>query len=83
MVLKVFFTHCGVRGGASGFSYEFEIFTGISDNECSPNEPDLGTSSNVAIRLTQHIPDTCNYKLYVYNWFNSIGLNICMYQRNR
>ena len=72
-----------MRGGASGFSYKFEIFTGISDNVYSPNEPDLGTSSNVAIRLAQHIPDTCNYKLYVYNWFNSIGLNICMYQRNR
>ena len=77
-VFKVF-----ALSGASGFSYKFEIFTGISDNVCSPNEPDLGTSSSVAIRLAQHIPDTYNYKLYVYNWFNSIGLNICMYQRNR
>lgn len=56
-----------MRGGASGFSYKFEIFTGISDNVCSPNEPDLGTSSNVAIRLAQRISDTCNYKLYVYS----------------
>ena len=83
LVFKVFFTNCGVWSGASGFSYKFEIFTGTSDNVYSPNEPDLGASSNIAIRLAQHIPDTCNYKLYVYNWFNSICLNICMHQRNR
>ena len=65
--------------GASGFSYTFEIFTGTSDNVHPPNEPDLGASSNVAVRLAQHIPDTCNYKFYVDNCFNSIGLNICMY----
>ena len=78
LVLKVF-----VLSSASGFSYKFEFFTGTSDNVYPPNEPDLGASRNKAIRLAQNIPDTCNYKLYVDNWFNSIGLNICMYQRNR
>ena len=56
-----------MRGGASGFSYKFEIFTGISDNVCSPNEPDVRASSNAAVRLARHIPDTCNYKFYVDN----------------
>ena len=56
-----------MRGGASGFSYKFEIFTGISDNVYSPNEPDMRASSNVAVRLARHIPDTCNYKLHVDN----------------
>ena len=61
-VFKVF-----VLSGASGFSYKFEIFTGISDNVYSPNEPDMRASSNVAVRLARHIPDTCNYKLHVDN----------------
>ena len=62
-----------VLSGVSGFSYKFEIFTGASDNVCAPD--DLGASSNVVVRPVQHLPEKCNYKLYVDIWLNSIGLN--------
>ena len=70
-----------VLSGVSGFSYKFEIFTDVSNNVCAPDEPDLGASSNVVVRLVQHLPEKCYYKLYVDNWFNSIGLNVYMYQK--
>ena len=53
-----------VLSRVSGFSYNFEIFTGKSDNMCAPDEPDIGASSNVA-RLARIIPNFCNYKLYI------------------
>ena len=72
-----------VLSGVSGCCYKFEIFTGTSDNVCAPDEPDLGASSNVVVRLVRHLPEKCNYKLYVDNWFNSLnGLNVYMYQKS-
>ena len=65
----------------SGFSYNFEIFTGKSDNICAPDEPDMGASSNIVVRLARIIPNFRNYKLYIDNWFNSIPLQIFMYER--
>ncbi|XP_057308993.1 piggyBac transposable element-derived protein 3-like [Hydractinia symbiolongicarpus] len=70
-----------VLSGVSGFSYNFEVFTGGADNVCAQNEPDLGASSNVVVRLARVIPENCNYKLYVDNWFNSIPLNVYMYTK--
>ena len=59
--------------GVSGFSYNFELFSsGSTDNVVLPNEPDLGASSNVVVRLARVLPDNSNHKLYVDNWFNSI-----------
>ena len=52
-----------VLSRVSGFSYNFEIFTGKSDNICAPDEPDMAASSNVVVRLTRVIPNFCNYKL--------------------
>ena len=70
-----------VLSGVSGFSYNFEIFTGKSDNICAPDEPDMGASSNVVVRLARIIPNFCNSKLYIDNWFNSIPLQYFMYER--
>ncbi|XP_057294618.1 piggyBac transposable element-derived protein 3-like [Hydractinia symbiolongicarpus] len=70
-----------VLSGVSGFSYNFEVFTGEADNVCAQNEPDLGASSKVVVRLARVIPENCNYKLYVDNWFNSIPLNVYMYTK--
>ena len=69
-----------VLSGVSGFNYNFEIFTGKSDNICAPDEPDMGASSNVVVRLARIIPNFCNYKLYIDNWFNSIPQQIFMYE---
>ena len=70
-----------VLSGVSGFSYNFEIFTGKSDNICAPDVPDMRASSNVVVRLARIIPNFCNYRLYIDNWFNSIPLQIFMYER--
>ena len=76
---------CGFKvfalSGVSGLIYNFESFTAASDNVCGPNEPDVGASSNVVVRLARIIPDDSNYKLYLDNWFNSIPLNIYMYKK--
>ena len=70
-----------VLSGVSGSSYNFEIFTGKSDNIWAPDEPDMGASSNVVVRLARIIPNFCNSKLYIDNWFNSIPLQYFMYER--
>ena len=67
-----------VLSGVSSFSNNFEIFTSKSDNICAPDEPDMCTSSNVVVRLAKIIPNSCNYKIYIDNWFNSIPLQIFM-----
>ena len=73
MSFKVF-----VLGDISGFSCKFEFLTGATDHVCVTNEPDFGASSNIVIRPAGHIPEKGNYKIYVNNQFNSIGLNIYM-----
>lgn len=65
--------------GVSVLSYNFEVFTGKPDNVCVGYEPDMGASSNVVVRLARVIPKDRNHKLYVDNWFNSILLQIYMY----
>ncbi|XP_065668111.1 piggyBac transposable element-derived protein 3-like [Hydra vulgaris] len=68
-----------VLSGVSG--YNFDVYCGGSDNICLENEPDLEASSNVVMRLARILPDGVNRKLYVDNWFNSIGLNVYMFKR--
>jgi len=49
-----------------GYSYKFEIYTG-QENEARfrhQNEPHLGASGNVVIRLTRDVPQHKNYKIY-------------------
>ena len=70
-----------VLGGVSAFSYNFEVFTGAGDNVCLPNEPDIGSSSNVVLRLARHLPSDVNHKLYIDNWFNSLPLQVYLKER--
>jgi hypothetical protein len=65
-----------------GFSYKFEIYTG-QENEARfrrQNEPDLGASGNVVIRLTRDVPQYKNYKIYCDN-YSSIPLMEYLYQK--
>jgi hypothetical protein len=39
-----------------------------------PNEPDIGASSNVVVRLARYVPQNKNYKLYCHNYNTSIPL---------
>ncbi|CAK1594464.1 unnamed protein product [Parnassius mnemosyne] len=62
-----------VLSGVSGFAYKIEPETG-SENVVLPNEPDLGASSNVIVRLSREIPRNQNYRLYFDNYFTSLPL---------
>ncbi|CAG4957184.1 unnamed protein product [Parnassius apollo] len=62
-----------VLSGVSGFAYKIEPETG-SENVVLPNEPDLGASSNVIVRLSREIPRNHNYRLYFDNYFTSLPL---------
>lgn len=68
------FVLCGV----SGFSYKFELYAG-QENDPSKrlqNEPDLGASSNVVVRLSRIIPKNKNYRLFFDNYYTSLPLLI-------
>jgi hypothetical protein len=66
-----------------GFSYKFEIFTGQENWEKFrlPNEPDLGASSNVVVRLIRNVPQNKNHKLYCDTYYTSIPLFEFLYQK--
>lgn len=66
---------------SKGFSYAFEIYAGAGDNIVPPNAPNLGASSNVVVRLSQHIPNFLNHILYFDNFYTSLGLVV--YLRSR
>ena len=63
-----------VLSGVSGFSYDFDFYCGptILQGE----QPDLGASSNVVVKLSETIPKNLNYKLFFDNWFTSVPLQI-------
>jgi len=39
--------------GATGFAYDFEVYTGKADNDMYDTEPDCGASGNVVIRMSR------------------------------
>ncbi|KAF2889292.1 hypothetical protein ILUMI_16881 [Ignelater luminosus] len=63
-----------ILSGVSGLAYKFEIYTG-TENRCRlPNEPDLGTSANIVVRLSRGVPHNQFYRLYFDNYYSSIPL---------
>lgn len=72
-----------IMSGVSGFAYNLEIYSG-QENDPSLrlyNEPDIGPSSNVIVRLAYIIPFYLNYKLYFDNYYTSIPLMIYLRKR--
>ncbi|CAH1991171.1 unnamed protein product [Acanthoscelides obtectus] len=63
-----------VLSGISGFSYSFDIFAGSQSNVVPVDVPDLGTSSNVVLKLAQRVPKHMNHKIFFDNWFTSVPL---------
>lgn len=45
-----------------GFAYRLEVYNGKGDHKKLDHEPDLGSTANVVIRLSQTIP---NYKNFI------------------
>lgn len=65
-----------VLSGISGFSYDFDVFAGAQSNVVPPNAPNLGTSSNVVLKLLDTIRKNQNFKIFFDNWFSSVPLII-------
>ncbi|XP_046662925.1 piggyBac transposable element-derived protein 2-like [Homalodisca vitripennis] len=61
--------------GMSGFSYNFEVYTGQEgEEERLPNEPDIGATGNTVVRLTRILKPHQNHKIYFDNYYTSISL---------
>ncbi|XP_039292535.1 piggyBac transposable element-derived protein 3-like [Nilaparvata lugens] len=63
-----------VLSGVSGFAYNLEVYTGKDDNVQTDDEPDLGASSNVVVRLLRIVESHQNYKVYFDNYYTSLPL---------
>lgn len=63
-----------IMSGVSGFAYNLEIYNGQKNDPFLrlDNEPDIGLSSKVVVRLARIIPLNLNYKLYYDNYYTSI-----------
>ena len=64
--------------GLSGYAYDFEIYTGQENNPNLrlPEEPDLGASSNIVVRLSRKIEKNVSHKIYFDNYFTSMKLMV-------
>ena len=63
-----------VLSGVSGFTYNFEIYTGQENDQSKrlPNEPDLGCSANIVIRLLRNVPKFENFRVYFDNYYSTL-----------
>lgn len=59
-----------------GMAYDFEIYSGKENNSVlrHADEPDLGASGNIVVRLARTIPRHQEYKLFFDNYYTSAEL---------
>lgn len=62
--------------GDKGFAHKFEIYSGQENDERfrMDEEPDLGASGNVVVRLTRDVPRYKNHKIYFDRYYTSLNL---------
>lgn len=72
-----FFVSCD----SQGYAYRFEIYNGASDNVILPGAPDLGSTSNVVVRLSQTVPDFVHHIIYFDNFYTSLPLLVYLRAR--
>ena len=63
-----------ILASSSGIIHDFITYSGRIEVLAADIAPSLGASSNIALHLSQIIPDNKNFKLYFDNWFTSIPL---------
>lgn len=66
---------------SSGYAYRFEVYNGAGDNVVLLGCPDLGSTSNVVVRLSQTVDDFKHHIIYFDNFYTSIPLLV--YLRGR
>lgn len=59
----------------SGFCYSFEIYSDDDDHR-EENEPNLGVSANVVVRLARSVPRFVNHVIFFDNYYTSIPLAV-------
>lgn len=62
--------------GVDGFVFNSKVYSG-QENERrfrKANEPDLGSCSNVVVRMTRHVSPGKNHRVYFDNYFSSVPL---------
>lgn len=69
-----------VLSGSSGFSYDFEVFSGKHSGP-PENCSDLGVPGNIVQRLLQTVPNNLNYKIFVDNWYTSLPLITTLHKK--
>lgn len=57
----------------TGYAHKFEVYVG-ENNIQEPNEPDLGVTGNVVVRLMKVVPRNINHIVYFDNYYTSIPL---------
>lgn len=63
-----------VLSGTSGFSYDFDIFTGQHKADVPHDCPNLGATGNVVTRLLATVAQNLNHKLFIDNFYTSLPL---------
>lgn len=66
---------------SAGYAYRFEIYNGAGDNVVLDGQPDLGSTANVVVRLSQTIPDYKHHILYFDNFYTSLPLLVYLRAR--
>lgn len=66
-----------------GYAYNCEIYTGQENQPRFrlPSEPDLGSSSNIVVRLSREVPQYKNYKIYFDNFYTSVPVMDYLHSR--
>ncbi|XP_050553076.1 piggyBac transposable element-derived protein 3-like [Spodoptera frugiperda] len=58
-----------------GYAYRFEVYSGQDNNKDKPaDEPDLGITNNVVLRLVRVVPRKLNHVIYFDNFYTSLPL---------
>lgn len=67
---------CYVVSRAFDFDYahKFEVYAGNEKHPSLPQEPDLGPTGNVVVRLLRNVPRRANHIVYFDQYYTSISL---------
>lgn len=57
-----------------GYAHKFEVYSGQEKTEKLPDEPDLGATGNVVVRLLRGVPRKQNHIIYYDNFYTSLPL---------
>lgn len=66
---------------STGYVYRFETYDGAEDSMVPIGCPDIGSSANIVVRLTQTVPDMANHILYFDKSHTSLPLLVYLRAR--